>query len=157
MTLTEIWALAGGGACLIIILFSLIKIKPLEINVWSWLLRKIGKAFQGDMIDTMNSLDSKVDNLESKIDSLDDKMTKHEQKDEENNILSKRKEILTFADEIYSGVYHSKEHFEEILSFIDDYEDYYETHPLFENNKALIAIELITNTYKKCLEEHKFN
>lgn len=157
MTLSEVWALVGSGVGLVIILFSLIKIKPLEINIWSWLLRKIGKAFQGDVIDAMSDLNTKVDNLETKVDNLDAKMTNHELKDEENVILSKRKDILTFADEIYSGQYHSREHFEEILSFIDDYEDYYETHPLFENNKALIAIELITKTYKKCLEEHKFN
>lgn len=149
MTAIEIWALIGSSAGLVIILFSLIKIKPLEINIWAWLFRKIGKAFQGELID-------KVDNLETKVDDLNTKMTNHEAKDEEDKILNKRKDILVFSDEIYNKQYHSKEHFEEILSLIDDYEDYCDAHPNFENNKALIAIEQIKDVYHDCLENHKF-
>lgn len=156
MTVTEMWALIGSGACLLIILFSLIKIKPLEINIWSWILRKIGKAFQGEMIDVIHQVNNKVDNLEIKIDTLDIKMTKHEAKDAEDKILNKRKDILEFADEIYDEKYHSKEHFEEMLELIDDYENYCGSHPNFENNKALIAIQRIKDVYQDCLENHKF-
>ena len=156
MTVTEMWALIGGSAGILIILFSLIKIKPLEINIWSWLLRKIGKAFQGEMIDVINKLDNKVDNLEIKVDTLNIKMNNHEEKDAEDKILGKRKDILVFADEIYEEKYHSKEHFEEMLELIDDYEDYCDTHPMFENNKALIAIQRIKDVYQDCLENHKF-
>lgn len=156
MTITETWLLISGGAGLLIILFSLIKIKPLEINVWSWILRKIGKAFQGEMIDEVNKLNTKIDNLELKVDILDLKMTKHEEKDAEDKILQKRKDILVFSDEIYNEVYHSKEHFDEIIELIDDYEDYCDAHPNFENNKALIAIQRIKDVYQDCLENHKF-
>ena len=149
MTTAELWTLIGSGAGIIIIVFSLIKIKPLEINIWAWLFRKIGKAFQGELID-------KVDNLETKVDDLNKKMTNHEAKDEEDKILSKRKDILVFSDEIYNKQYHSKEHFEEILDLIDDYEDYCDAHPNFENNKALIAIQQIKDVYADCLEHHKF-
>ena len=149
MTAGGLWTLIGSGAGVIIVLFSLIKIKPLEINIWAWLFRKIGKAFQGELID-------KVDNLETKVDDLNKKMTNHEAKDEEDKILSKRKDILVFSDEIYNKQYHSKEHFEEILDLIDDYEDYCDAHPNFENNKALIAIQQIKDVYADCLENHKF-
>lgn len=149
MTAGELWTLIGSGVGVIIIVFSLIKIKPLEINIWAWLFRKIGKAFQGELID-------KVDNLETKVDDLNKKMTNHEAKDEEDKILSKRKDILVFSDEIYNKQYHSKEHFEEILDLIDDYEDYCDAHPNFENNKALIAIQQIKDVYADCLENHKF-
>ncbi len=156
MTITEMWCLIGGGAGILIILFSLIKIKPLEINLWSWILRKIGKAFQGEMIDEVNKVNNKIDNLELKVDILDLKMTRHEEKDGEDKILQKRKDILVFADEIYNEVYHSKEHFDEIIELIDDYEDYCDAHPNFENNKALIAIQRIKDVYQDCLENHKF-
>ena len=149
MTAGELWTLIGSGVGVIIIVFSLIKIKPLEINIWAWLFRKIGKAFQGELID-------KVDNLETKVDDLNKKMTNHEAKDEEDKILKKRKDILVFSDEIYNQQYHSKEHFEEILDLIDDYEDYCDAHPNFENNKALIAIQQIKDVYADCLENHKF-
>ena len=156
MTITEIWLSVGAGVGLLIILFSLIKIKPLEINLWSWILRKIGKAFQGEMIDEVNKLNNKMDNLELKVDILDLKMTKHEEKDEEDKVLQKRKDILVFSDEIYNEVYHSKEHFDEIIELIDDYEDYCDAHHNFENNKALIAIQRIKDVYQDCLENHKF-
>jgi len=34
---------------LVIVIGSLIKIKPLEINLWSWLARKLGNALNGDL------------------------------------------------------------------------------------------------------------
>lgn len=156
MTVTEMWFLIGGGAGLIIILFSLIKIKPLEINIWAWLARKVGKAFQGEMIDTINGFKGQLEDVENKVDDLNDKMTRHEETDEEDKILQKRKAILEFSDEIYNKQYHSKEHFEEILELIDDYEDYCSEHENFENNKAIIAIEQIKDIYADCLEKHTF-
>lgn len=156
MTAIELWVLIGSGAGILILLFSLIKIKPLEINIWSWILRKIGKAFQGEMVDTINGFSKKIDSLETKVDALNSKMTRHEEQDAEDKILQKRKDILVFSDEIYNQQYHSKEHFEEILDLIDDYEDYCDTHPMFENNKALIAIQQIKDIYADCLENHKF-
>jgi len=156
MTITEMWLCIGGGAGFLIIIFSLIKIKPLEINIWSWILRKIGKAFQGDMIDAFNSLSKKVDNLEEKIDDLDNRLTEQDEKNTEEWILDARRNILIFSDEIYDGRYHSREHFEEILSMIDMYEDYCDEHPNFENNKALTAIQRVKDVYKDCLENRKF-
>lgn len=156
MTVTEIWITALGGSGILILIGSLVKIKPLEINLWSWLLRKLGRAFQGELLDAIKQTNSKVDKVEEKVDELDRKMDNHERKDLEDKILAKRKDILVFADEISNRIEHSKEHFEEILSFIDDYEDYCSAHPSFENNKALIAIELIKNTYRDCLGNHKF-
>lgn len=156
MTITEMWLSIAGGTGLIIIILSLIKIKPLEINVWSWLFRKIGKAFQGEMLDEIVRVRSQVEDLDLKVDKLDLKMDNHEKKDLEDKILAKRKDILEFADEIYNQKFHSKEHFEEILDLIDDYENYCATHESFENNKAVIAIQRIKEVYKDCLENHKF-
>ena len=156
MTVTEIWITAISSSGILILIGSLVKIKPLEINIWSWLFRKLGKVFQGEMLDAIKQMNAKVDKVEEKVDELDRKMDNHEKKDLEDKVLAKRKDILVFADEISNRIEHSKEHFEEILSFIDDYEDYCNTHPSFENNKALIAIDLIKNTYKDCLRDHKF-
>lgn len=156
MTITEMWLCIGGGAGFLILLFSLIKVKPLEINLWSWILRKIGKAFQGDLLDEFKSVNGKVDKLEEKIDALDSRLTEQSHKNEEEWILDARRNILIFSDEIYNGVYHSREHFEEILSMIDMYEDYCDEHPNFENNKALVAIQRVKDVYKDCLDNHKF-
>lgn len=156
MTVTEIWIAAGGGACLLVIIGSCIKIKPLEINLWSWLLRKLGKAFQGEMLDAIKNLGTEVNDLKEDVKSLQMQMDRHESKDLEDKILAKRRDILEFSDEIYREEKHSKEHFEEILTLIDDYEKYCNAHDKFENNKAVIAIQRIKDVYQDCLENHKF-
>lgn len=156
MTALEMWLSIAGGTGLLIIILSIIKIKPLEINFWSWILRRMGKSFHGEMLDEIGKLNNKVDNIDNKVDVLDNKMNEHEEQDKRDKILAKRKDILEFADEIYNQKFHSKEHFEEILSLIDDYEDYCNEHDNFENNKAVIAIQRVKEVYKDCLENHKF-
>ena len=67
-----------------------------------------------------------------------------------------RQRILRFNDEILFDKRHSKEHFDEILSDIDIYEDYCRTHEDYENNKAILAIATIREVYKDCLKTHDF-
>ena len=44
----------------------------------------------------------------------------------------------------------------EILEDIDKYEAYCKEHPLFVNNKAIMAIEIIKDAYQDCIEHHSF-
>ena len=156
MTVTEIWVACIGGTCILGIIGSCIKIKPLEINLWAWILRKLGKAFQGEMLDAIKGIGNEVNDLKDDVKSLQAQMDRHESKDLQDKILAKRRDILEFSDEIYREQKHSKEHFEEILSLIDDYEKYCSEHDKFENNKAVIAIQRIKDVYQDCLENHKF-
>ena len=132
----------AGGASLLIVLLALIKIKPLEISIWSWLFRKIGRAFNGDMLDRISEVEKKLDD--------------HISSNEEEKILQIRQRILRFADEMFCGIYHSKAHFEEILRQCREYELYCDLNPEFENGKTGPAIELIRNQYMECLEKHSF-
>ena len=54
------------------------------------------------------------------------------------------------------GNKHSKEHFDEILEDIDEYEDYCRDHEDYENNKAVLAINTIKEEYTYCLTHHDF-
>lgn len=84
------------------------------------------------------------------------KLDGHIKGDLEDKILQIRQRILRFADEMYQGIYHSKEHFEEILRQARVYELYCDENPKFENGKTAPAIELIKAQYKECLEKHSF-
>lgn len=67
-----------------------------------------------------------------------------------------RTQILRFADEIYQGTLHTKEHFDEILEAIDYYNKYCERHPDFKNYRTVNAQKIINDIYNQCQKEHTF-
>lgn len=75
---------------------------------------------------------------------------------EENDVTACRYRILRFNDELISEVYHTQEHFNQILDDVTRYERYCEEHPNYENNKAVLAIQNVKNTYKKCADKNLF-
>lgn len=128
--------LAGG------ILATIIQIAPIKIDPWTSLARAIGRAINGEVIE-------KVDKLEKDVGSINEKV-------DESGAKTARARILRFGDEIIHGVRHSKEHFDDILDDIKDYDIYCETHPQFKNGKTGLTSNLIKETYNKCLHEHDF-
>ena len=143
MTLAELSGYAEMGLVgLVIILFGLIRIPRVDLNIWALLAKKLGKALNKDITE--------------KVDRLTRDFEYHLQVEEEDKIDEARRCILRFNDEILCKQRHSKEHFDEILDYIDTYEEYCNTHPNYKNNKAMIAIDTIKKTYDKCLEEHDF-
>lgn len=123
-------------------LATLIQIAPIKINPWSALAKALGKAINGEVI-------AKVDKLEQDVGVINDKV-------DESGAKTSRARILRFGDEIIHGVRHSKEHFDDILDDITDYDNYCKDHPDFKNGKTGLTSNLIKETYKKCLEKHDF-
>lgn len=150
MTASDMWTIiASGGGAFLIILLGLIKVKPLEISVWSWLFRKLGKAVNGEMFDKIEELNTSVEELKNQFD-------KHQKMDVEKDMMNKRTQILRFADELHTKVFHSKEHFDEILDVISDYERYCSSHPEFKNTKTPISEKIIKETYEEYLKTGYF-
>lgn len=147
MDLKSIFALGGSG--LLVVLFSIIKVPSLEINIWGWLATKIGNAFNRTTIDTVNKLDEKIS-------IVDKNLKNHIYEENQNKALERRRRVLRFNDEILAGIAHTKEHFDEILSDIDEYEKYCKEHPEYPNNKAVIAIEHVKKIYQERLEKNDF-
>lgn len=116
---------------------------------WTWLAEQFGKAANKEIIDRLDDVEKKIINIEER-DSEQDK------KAEEERAKAARRRILRFADEIRSKVRHSKEFFDDVLADISFYKNYCKENPKFENEKAVMAIELIEETYKKCLRENDF-
>lgn len=74
----------------------------------------------------------------------------------ENKATTYRYRILRFDDEIRHGTKHSKEHFDQIIEDVDEYEEYCSGHPEYRNNKAVMAIENIKRVYQNCANEGTF-
>lgn len=142
MTLETIKQIGLYGGGILIILMTLVQISPIKLDPWSWIGRCIGRAINGEVLDKVKTLTTKVDQIKA-----DD--------DEQWASLS-RTHILRFGDEILHGVEHSKEHYDQILLDISKYEKYCANHPNYMNNIANATIKHIKDTYQKCLEKNNF-
>lgn len=116
---------------------------------WTWLAEQFGKAANKEMLDRLND-------VEKKIVKIEERDSEQDRKNEEERVKAARRRILRCADEIRSKVRHSKEFFDDILADISFYKRYCKENPEFENEKAVMAIELIEETYKRCLREDDF-
>lgn len=121
---------------------TLIQISPIQINPWSALARWIGRQINKELVDDVNSIKDTLD--------------KHIATDDERYAKQRRLRILRFNDEVLQQKKHTKEHFDEILDDITEYELYCKDHPNYLNNKAVMAIRNIENVYADCLSKNSF-
>jgi hypothetical protein len=138
-----------GAIGILIILAGMIKIPKIELNLWNWIGRTVGRSINKEMMDQVNDLQSEIKGMKTEIDTL-------KKEEELERVRQARQCILRFNDEILFEKRHSKEHFDEILDNIDIYEEYCRTHEEYENNKAVLAIATIREVYKDCLKTHDF-
>lgn len=144
MELQEI--LKVGGTSILILVLTLIEIPKLKVNVWGL----IGRAINKEQTD-------KIDKMQASIDGIQSKLDEHILDEEEYRAEESRRYILQGNDEIMQhNMRHSKEWFDNLLLSIDAYEDYCDEHPLYKNNKAILAIQNIKDIYQRCLKENTF-
>lgn len=123
-------------------------IKPL-----TKLAKAIGRAINGELMEKVDSMEKTFD---SKVDGLEQKIEKMDQNDKLQRAKDARTRVLRFGDELIHDVRHTKEHFDDVLRDITEYEKYCDEHPKFENDQMHITAEHIKETYHKCLKEHSF-
>lgn len=118
------------------------------------LKRKYEKEDKHDeVIEAINKLDEKVD---ERFNTLDKKIDEVDKKGDERSAVSSRVRILRFRDEMLEGKSHTHDSFQQVLTDIDDYEQYCETHPDFKNNQTLRTIEHIKANYDERLDKNDF-
>ena len=139
MTVTQL--LAGGGGLLVVVM-TLVQISPVKINPWTALAKAIGRAINGEVI--------------QKVDKLGRDLQTVRQEAAEQAAISYRARILRFGDEIMHDVRHSKDHFDQTLHDITEYEKYCKANPEFENNMTALTAARIKKIYSQCLEKNDF-
>lgn len=132
----------GWATVAVIVVSGIIEFTPIKINPWSAIARRMGKAMNSEVLAQVNALEKRVDTLNKNV--------------EERAATDARTRILRFGDECLHGEKHSKEHFDQILRDITEYENYCSEHPEFKNNMAVLTIGSIKSIYQKRLADHDF-
>ena len=131
MELKTILEYSGGALA---ILLTLIQITPIKINPWSAIARAIGRAINGDVLESLKAAERRID--ENEIDRL-------------------RWEILDFANSCRNERKHTQEEFEHILDMHEKYEKILMRQHR-ENGKVTRAYEYIKHIYDKRNENNHF-
>ncbi|MBP3936403.1 MAG: hypothetical protein IK954_02325 [Clostridia bacterium] len=143
MSLAEILAIFGlGGTGGAVLLLSLIEVSPIKVKPLSWLMQKLGKALNRDVMESLQAQREETCATRNEL--------------AEHIATDCRARILRFGDEVLHGQRHSKEHFEQILLDIKQYDRYCEEHPSFENNITELTSKRIKEVYCRCLETYDF-
>lgn len=148
-------------------LSALVQKLSTRFKPWSIIFRAFGNAINGDLLERIESVakkeneDHKLDETErikllEKLDEIKGKMEERNAKEDEAAAVAARRRILRFADELRHKQKHSEEFFNDIFRDIKAYKNYCENHPGFQNDRAVSAIEIITETHKKCMQEDSF-
>ena len=149
MTLYEIFQAANDNltiiGIIIFILLSLIEISKIKINPWSWIS---GVIFKG----IINELKAN----KSEIVALKKELSEFKKEQKFNEATAARRRILRFNDEAIFGMKHTREHFDEVISDIDNYESFCKENPDYQNNKGKMAMKNIKDIYQRRIAENKF-
>ena len=160
MTLQEIIQLFKGSVspwiALFLVISLLVEITPIKFNPWSWFAKKIGRAFNGEVMKEICTLKTEMGNMNDKFGDIQKDIIDIREEAKEREATSRRARILEFGDEILHEVDYSKEHWDSILMDVSEYEHYCDDHPHYMNNVAKATIQHIKHMYGKHLEDDSF-
>ena len=153
MTLLEIaiaWLNSGKfWIVVLVVALTLVEITPIKINPWSWIVKKIGAAFNGEIMKEIRHLKQEVQSVKTDVSDIREEA-------KEREATNRRTRILEFGDEILHEVDYSKEHWDSILMDVGAYEEYCDDHPHYMNHVAKATIGHIKDMYRKHLQEDSF-
>ena len=160
MTLQEIvtsWLSSGNfWLAIIVIVLALIEITPVKVNPLGWIFKKIGSAFNSEVMKEMGTLKNEMGTVKNEVASIKKDVTDIREEAKEREATSRRARILEFGDEILHDVDYSKEHWDACLMDITAYENYCDDHPHYMNNVAKATILHIKNMYQQHLAADDF-
>lgn len=139
MDLREI--LLGGGGVLALVM-TLIQIAPVQVNPWSWLLKRLGRAINAEVLEQVKRTAQKLD--------------EHIAQDDAGRANQERAYILAFNRQLMAGERHTREEFWEALASIDRYHKYCDAHPEYPNERAVHAIRNIGRLYDERQRKNDF-
>lgn len=154
-------------AALLIALSLLVEITPIKINPLSWLAKKIGQAFNGEVMNKISNLETKMDNkigalkteignVNKEVQGIKTDVSDIREEAKEREATNRRARILEFGDNILHGENYSKEHWDSVLIDCSEYEHYCDDHPHYMNNVAKATIKHIKHMYDQHLNDDSF-
>lgn len=129
------------------------------MNTWQMILTFIGG---GGFLTFVQFLITRHDNKKGKtreilaaIEKLSDEVTQVKEDANRREAVLARTHILRFRDELYNGIEHTSEYFEQTLDDAAAYDLYCEKNPGFRNGRTTEAIIYIREEYRRLFKEHK--
>lgn len=107
------------------------------------------------LISRHDNKEDKEDSILSAIKDLSGRVERIENSLDERGAVLARTHILRFSDDIYNGIRHSKEYYDQTLDDLKTYTKYCEKNPGFANGRTEKAGEYIQKEYDRLIEEHK--
>lgn len=142
------------GICIacIIVVTKLIKINPFSVqNPFTLLGHAIGTTITKDISDQIKEMNKKIDDnnnaMKDHLNAVEKKVDKIDYQFHENNAVEARARILRFGDEVSHGKNHSRDHFQQVLLDITNYNQYCADHKEFKNDMTKITAERIKEDY----------
>ena len=149
MTLLDIFQLASDHTSIVVIfaliVMGVIEVSKIKINPISWLCNLLFKKIIEEIKETRK---------ETK--SLREEFDRFKKEQAFNEATASRRRILRFNDEAVFGLKHTREHFDEIIADIDNYESFCRENPDYQNNKGKMAMSNIKSIYQKCINDNTF-
>ena len=135
---------------------TLIEVCPIKINPWSWLFKMLKMLWRSFCRSLNSDVLDKLSALEKGQGATQAQLEKHIAMDDEREADKVRASILHFNNELLREIPHTKEEFVDILSAIDWYNDFCDTHKDYRNCRAVHAIANIERVYDERLQKHDF-
>lgn len=149
MTLLDIFQLASDHTSIVVFLtliaMGLIEVSKVKINPISWLCNLLFKKIIEEIKETRKETQS-----------LREEFDRFKKEQAFNEATASRRRILRFNDEAVFGLKHTREHFDEIIADIDNYESFCRENPDYQNNKGKMAMSNIKSIYQKCINDNTF-
>ncbi len=142
-----IWG--GGVVAVLILVFKLIVVKPIEIHPLQSLGKAIGKVINGEVL-------KEVGEIKTDLEEVKTNQARFEKKSDRKDADIHRSRILRFADDVRRGQKFSDEYYVQILEDIKTYEDYCESDKDYKNSRAVSSIEVIKVAYEKHKADNTF-
>lgn len=143
--------LVGRGVGILFVLSLFIEITPIKWNPLSSVLKWIGNKLNADIHNQINSIRIDVGNVNTKVDSLKQDVEKFKQDVKEDSEMTKavsaRTHILVFGGEEARGQCHTKDEFDNVMTYMDVYKKYCDTHPAFQNGITISTCKFINDLY----------
>ena len=128
-------------ATVAVVLGVFFEITPIKLNPIHSILRWVGKAVNGEVLQRMDGVEARLDAQGKSID--------------ENEMDRIRWEVFDFANECRNGIKHTKDEFQHIISLNTKYHDLLDKYGE-ENGVFDAEYQYILELYKKCQHENSF-
>lgn len=146
MTISDIIFGSGGALAL---LLTLVEVSSIKINPWSAIAKALGRAFNGDVLKKLESMQATQAETRKMLDD-------HIRQDADRAADLHRARILQFNNELLQSKPHTREEFIDILAEIDAYRSHCRQYEDYPNSRATHAMANIERVYDDRLRKQDF-